>query len=124
MLGPALIQWPDVLWVIYRFLKKVIKNQTTPVSDESNVPAQKDIELASISTQADGVEANASEDYANVTHFKTIIMNKFAKLDESIGKLIQTIHEISLKQQYHDQLINDNGRKGKSTEKNSTRRNL
>ena len=103
ILGYALIQLPDLLLGIYRFLKKVIINHNTSLSYVPIATAQNNTELTSISTQDDSAETND---------------------EKSIGNLIKKINEMSQKLQHQDQLINDIRRKGTFSWKSPTRLHL
>ena len=105
--GYALIELPELIAVIYRLIKKkFLINYNTSTLDLSTIPARNDVEMTSISSPDVGLDAHDGERDTHATPPKEMLGNKFYKLEESIRNLTQKIDEMSLKLQYHDQIIN------------------
>ena len=102
ILGYALIELPELLVVIYRFLRKLVINRNMSILNVSTVPVQNNIELTSVSSLDAGGDINHGEEATNISSFKEVTTNRLDKLEESVGKLIQKIDEISQKLQYRN----------------------
>ena len=112
ILGYALIQLPELLVVIYRFLKKTITNGNMSISDVSTVRAQNNIKLTPIRYLAASLDTNDVQGDTSTRITRRITTrNRVDRHEVSIAKLAQTIDAVALKLQLHDHIINKNLKK-------------
>ena len=94
ILGYALIQFPDFALVIYGYLKKIIRKNSTPISDVST-GTHCNIELVSVSSLASHVCATDVEEGTDTRSFKDTTTNKLYKMEVLMATVIEKLEDIS-----------------------------
>ena len=82
ILGYALIQLPDLVLVVYRYLKKVIRKGNISISDVPSGTEQNDVELASVSCPEDNFYTS---DRAIQRFYE--ISQRMGKTDERLNRI-------------------------------------
>ena len=97
--GYALIQLPDLALVIYRCLKKVVREDVSPAVHRDN------IELASPAASEGDADGNGDEEGANASSFREITTKKINKLEVSVCNLTQRFDEHSQRMEKTDEKL-------------------
>ena len=89
IVGYAIIQLPDLVLAIYKYLKNVIRNRNISQQNRANVTEQNSAELTTVSSLSDGVNESSGEEDTNTSSFEEVTNERLDKLDEVFENLTQ-----------------------------------
>ena len=90
IIGYALIQLPDLVWMVYVYLKKVIRRNAISISDVPSGIEQTQSELASVSFTDDNFYTSV-----DTTHRFHEMAQRMLKTDEKLSRIEEILTNVT-----------------------------